>query len=603
VVIPLLLYLFLYGVAFLREGVGSDTALIFGAMVLVIVGLGLFLEGLTLGVMPLGEVIGKTLPAKCPLGVTLGIAFFLGVAVTFAEPAIGALQQAGDSIDTFKSPYLYYILNEWELYVVLMVGAGVGVAAVVGTLRFMYGVSIKPIIYVAVSFTILLTIIATYANTATAQLIGLAWDCGAVTTGPVTVPILLALGLGITAATKGDDADEGSYSALLANSADSAPKQSLAGSGRHSGYDDLVLKEGTQPDDLALEEEGGALEAFGIVTLASLFPIIGVYTLGLVLTQVKSVDEILTEVHGDCYGAEEDRCEQCDTCEWNQEDLRCEVVQDSADLAWSEQTPMAEIINSVTALAPLIVFMMILLRVLGEPLPVLCVRAHDNVHEMQVWTGLAFALLGLMIFNVGLTKGLSQLGNNIGGAVPGAFDDTSDSTEDDNGTPYFDRGVGIFITLVFVWFLGFGSTLAEPALATLGLTVETLSNGKFTKSVILYSVAVGVSTGLMLGTLKIVVSLPLIFFILPLYPLALLISSQSEEDLVCIAWDSAGVTTGPVTVPLVLALGNGIGGVVTASEEGGFGILTLSSIGPILSVLISGCYRQWVMAHRRSPTL
>jgi hypothetical protein len=113
-----------------------------------------------------------------------------------------------------------------------------------------------------------------------------------------------------------------------------------------------------------------------------------------------------------------------------------------------------------------------------------------------------------------------------------------------------------------------------------------ISNGQFKKNVILYSVGFGVSTGLVLGTLKIIFSIPLIWFILPLYPLAVLISFLSEEDVVNVAWDCAGVTTGPVTVPLLLALCTGIAASVSGSEEAGFGMLTLSSLGPILSVLI-----------------
>jgi len=159
VVIPLLLCMFLYGVIFLRQKVELEIGLVIGAMLLVVVGLAMFLEGLKLGVMPLGEVIGKTLPIKVPLWATLLVAFFLGILVTFAEPAIGALQEVGGSIDTFESPYLYYILNQWDLYVVLVVGVGVGCAAVVGTLRFLFRISIKPIIYISVSFTLFITIL------------------------------------------------------------------------------------------------------------------------------------------------------------------------------------------------------------------------------------------------------------------------------------------------------------------------------------------------------------------------------------------------------------------------------------------------------------
>ena len=67
------------------------------------------------------------------------------VGVTFAEPAIGALQAFGSSVDVNKAPYLYEILNNWTLPLVLMVGAGVGIAAIIGTIRFVKGWSLKPL--------------------------------------------------------------------------------------------------------------------------------------------------------------------------------------------------------------------------------------------------------------------------------------------------------------------------------------------------------------------------------------------------------------------------------------------------------------------------
>ena len=91
-VFPLAVYLFLFQIIVLRQAV-QDSWEITGGLFAVIIGLMLFMEGLTLGLMPFGQTIGKILPVKSPMPVVLGIAFLLGVCVTFAEPAIGALQQ------------------------------------------------------------------------------------------------------------------------------------------------------------------------------------------------------------------------------------------------------------------------------------------------------------------------------------------------------------------------------------------------------------------------------------------------------------------------------------------------------------------------------
>ena len=83
---------------------------------------------------------------------------------------------------------------------------------------------------------------------------------------------------------------------------------------------------------------------------------------------------------------------------------------------------------------------------------------------------------------------------------------------------------------------------------------------------------------------------------MPGYAIAIFLTRISSEEFVNVAWDSAGVTTGPVTVPLVLAMGLGFGNAVGAIE--GFGILSMASIGPIISVLLTGLWIQWKINQR-----
>ena len=93
-----------------------------------------------------------------------------------------------------------------------------------------------------------------------------------------------------------------------------------------------------------------------------------------------------------------------------------------------------------------------------------------------------------------------------------------------------------------------------------------------------------------LGVGKIVFAFDLATVLIPLYLLAVVLTYFSTEEFVNVAWDSAGVTTGPVTVPLVLAMGLGLGNAVSATE--GFGILSMASICPILAVLLMGLFIQ-----------
>jgi hypothetical protein len=496
VVIPLAAYLILFLIFILNQIVSAPWSMAFGLLG-VIIGLMLFMEGLKLGLMPLGETIGDTLPRKSALPVVLTIAFLLGVGVTFAEPAIGALQTAGQLISVETAPYLYAILNDWSGALVLVVGCGVGLATVLGTLRLIYGWSLKPMIYITLVPTLGLSLYAS-AHPELQKVLGLAWDCGAVTTGPVTVPLILSLGIGIATATGKGNA---------------------------------------------------TLSGFGIVTLASLFPIIGVLGLAIYVASSVPVESIILAATTGSPAA--------------------------AAQAWFESTPGREIVLGLRAILPLVLFLYLVMKLmLGEKIR----------HAGMIGYGIVLTVAGMCIFNLGLTYGLSRLGGETGNLIPAAFTHIS-AVET---SPLYIYMIGLILALVFAWFLGFGATLAEPALNTLGFTVQNLTQGVFNKSTLMYAVSVGVAFGIALGLAKIIFDLPLAWLLLPTYLLAVVLTFLSSEEFVNIAWDSAGVTTGPITVPLVLAMGLGVGDAVQVVE--GFGMLSMASIGPILSVLATGLW-------------
>ena len=201
--------------------------------------------------------------------------------------------------------------------------------------------------------------------------------------------------------------------------------------------------------------------------------------------------------------------------------------------------------------------------------------------------GLSLSIIGMCVFNIGLTYGLGAIGSQAGSTLPAAFMEVSTSQV----SPIYSEFLGLSIVILFAWILGFGATLAEPALNALGLTVQELTNGAFKKSMLMYSVAGGVAFGIALGVGKIVFNFDLATVLIPLYLLAVVLTYFSTEEFVNVAWDSAGVTTGPVTVPLVLAMGLGLGNAVSATE--GFGILSMASICPILAVLLMGLFIQF----------
>jgi len=500
-VVPLAAYLCLFQMLILRHPIDSALMLA-GGLIAVIVGLAVFMEGLSTGLMPFGTIIGDNLPKKASMTVVLIIIGILGVGVTFAEPAIGALQAFGSSVDVNAAPYLYELLNNWTLQLVLMVGAGVGLAAILGTVRFVRGWSLKPMIYSALVPVMALTGYA-WLDPDLRSILGLAWDCGAVTTGPVTVPLVLSLGIGIANA---------------------------AGKGESS------------------------LSGFGVVTMASLFPILAVLILAIFLSFTVTPDEIRAAAAVSTGGV-------------------------AATATVWDQTPLIEIVTGARAILPLVLFLMfVLFVILKSKLP----------NRMVTLYGLTLSIVGMCIFNVGLTYGLGAIGAQTGGVLPAAFMELPVS----QFSPIYPELVGIIIVIAFAFLLGFGATLAEPALNALGLTVQTLTNGAFKKSMLMYSVASGVAVGISLGIAKLVLGFDLATVLIPLYLLGVVLTYFSTEEFVNVAWDSAGVTTGPVTVPLVLAMGLGLGSAVSAVE--GFGILSLASICPILAVLTMGLTIQFL---------
>ncbi len=503
-VVPLSVYLVLFQVLVLRQPIDAAVSLAIG-LVAVIVGLAVFMEGLNTGLMPFGTIIGNNLPRKASMPVVLTIIGILGIGVTFAEPAIGALQAFGGSVDVNLAPYLYELLNNWTLPLVLIVGGGVGLAAILGTLRFVKGWSLKPIIYITFVPIVALSAYC-WLDPNLRSILGLAWDCGAVTTGPVTVPLVLSLGIGIAnAAGKGDS----------------------------------------------------SLSGFGVVTVASLFPILAVLCLAIFVSLTISPEQIITAASaGKALIASQATVE---TSVW-------------------DQTPLIEIVLGVRAILPLVLFLMfVLFIVLRSTLP----------NKMITTYGLTLSILGMCIFNIGLTYGLGAIGAQTGSALPAAFMELPIS----QFSPIYPETVGVVLVIGFAWLLGFGATLAEPALNALGLTVQSLTNGAFKKSMLMYSVAGGVSVGIALGVAKLVFTLDLMTMLLPLYLIGIAMTVVSTEEFVNVAWDSAGVTTGPVTVPLVLAMGLGLGNAVSAVE--GFGILSLASICPIVAVLSMGLVIQF----------
>ena len=566
------------------------SAMIGMGIAVVAIGLMFFMEGLRLGLMPLGETIGAVLPRNATLPLILAFAFVLGIGATFAEPAIAVLREAGSGVSPREAPLLYSLLNDFSGELIGAVGVGVGFAVLLGVLRFFYGLSMKRLIIPGVLVLISLTVFA-HGNDILQPILGLAWDCGAVTTGPVTVPLVLALGIGVC---------------RIVGDADS----SNAG--------------------------------FGIVTLASLVPVLAVLLLGLFhyaaddyygranyAGEIRAAPVTIAATDSDeaagqtvafspddfAYFLEYGRVDnehrvRYDGGSKTLEDGRI-VLRDSVIVL--EKVPQRRpslmaggywdphesvlartgeaIVAALRAIVPLCLFLVLTLRfVLPEALK----------GSVEIAIGIFFALVGMALFILGIELGLSPLGEQLGSNVPAAFAALTPWGMQGTEGPLFETAFyGKALAIVFGFFLGYGATLAEPALNALGNSVEKITVGAFRKSLLIQSVAVGVGLGIAFGVLKIAYGIPLAYLLVPPYVVLMVLTWFSSEEFVNFGWDSAGVTTGPITVPLVLAMGLGIGANVPGAADG-FGILALASVGPIITVLTVG----FIVARTsgRSPT-
>lgn len=585
----IIVYLALFQVLIL--GVPLVYAAMIGAGVLLVaVGLMFFMEGLRLGLMPLGEIIGAVLPRNAKLPAILGFAFVLGGLATFAEPAIAVLRAAGAGVRPDDAPLLYSLLNDFPQQLVWSVAAGVGCAVLLGVLRFFRGWSLKAFIVPLVGVLCAITAYA-QSHPVLAPIIGLAWDCGAVTTGPVTVPLVLALGIGVCRIVGNEDSSNAGFGIVTLASLFPILAVLLLGIGHYLAGDYAGAPNyAGQSESLLLPEDNvetpvpppALLHGVEAQPLQAEAPITEDEYADFLRTGELPPDVRVRFEGGDIdllngrlvqTGAQIVYERVDDPSLWAQP---VEEWDPNADFLAELKTAL---LGAAQAIVPLVLFLFVILKLLiREP-----VRDWD---EMAV--GVGFALAGMALFGLGITMGLTPLGTQLGSNVPAAFAEISPwGIEATFGPLAPAEDVGKLLAVAFGFFLGYGATLAEPALNALGATVQKITAGAFRKNLLMQSVALGVGLGIAAGVCKIAYNLPLAWMLIPPYVLLLFLTRASTEEFVNFGWDSAGVTTGPITVPLVLSMGLGIGANVPGVIDG-FGVLALASVGPILTVLIVG---------------
>ena len=147
-----------------------------------------------------------------------------------------------------------------------------------------------------------------------------------------------------------------------------------------------------------------------------------------------------------------------------------------------------------------------------------------------------------------------------------------------------------WLILVFGFIIGYFGTLVEPALKVLAYEVETLSTGVITSGMLVHGVAAGFGLGMVLGLYRIMSGIPYSYILIPILLMIFILSFFAPDPFPSLAMDSASATTGPVNIPLNMAIAVGLASVLENVDPllSGFGIIGLTSLGAMVSVMVLG---------------
>lgn len=217
-----------------------------------------------------------------------------------------------------------------------------------------------------------------------------------------------------------------------------------------------------------------------------------------------------------------------------------------------------KVVESLFSVLPIVIIVFILCLYISPMQPDLL---------LTFLVGAMMLIIGMGLFSLGAEQSMTPIGNQIGTALT--------------------RTKNLPLILAVSFLLGFAITIAEPDLQVLAQTVPHISN-----TVLLITVGAGVGFFMSVCMLRILTGMRLRLLLIFFYAIIFLLAFFADKNFLGIAFDSGGVTTGPMTVPFILALGLGVSNVRSDknAEADSFGLVALCSIGPVLAVLILGFF-------------
>lgn len=225
-----------------------------------------------------------------------------------------------------------------------------------------------------------------------------------------------------------------------------------------------------------------------------------------------------------------------------------------------------------------------LLGVIQDVIPILAVIFFFQylvirkpvAHLPKIMAGIILVVLGLYAFIVGLDMGLFPIGETIAFQLTGMKNN--------------------LLIYLFAFLIGFSTTMAEPALLAIAIKAEEISEGNIRQTILRMIVAMGVAIGIALGAYRIITGDPIHYYIIAGYLLVIIMTYFAPKYIVPIAYDSGGVTTSTVTVPLVAALGLGLAENIEGRNPliDGFGLIAFASLFPMLTVMGYGIHAEFM---------
>ena len=430
--------------------------------ILLIIGMLFFNVGVELSMTPIGERVGSIITRSRKLIIVILITFIMGFVITISEPDLQVLAQQVPSIP--------------NLVLILAVALGVAIFLVVAVMRMLLGI---PLARLLVVFYL---IVFPLAFLVPGDFIAIAFDSGGVTTGPMTVPFIMAFGIGI-ASIRSD---------------------------KHAEND-----------------------SFGLVSLCSIGPILAVLLLGMIY-HPDSAEQVSESIP---------------------------VINDTVELWQLFSSEFPEYMKEMAVSILPIVFFFGIFQVVSRDL--------NRRSFIKVVIGLIYTYIGLVLFLTGVNVGFMPAGNYLGQTIA--------------ALPY------AWIIVPIGMIIGYFIVLAEPAVFVLTKQVEEMTSGAISAKAMGTSLSIGVALSVGLAMIRVLTGISILWFLIPGYFIALVLTFFVPKLFTAIAFDSGGVASGPMTATFLLPFAMGaceaLGGNIITDA---FGIVSMVAMTPLITIQVMG---------------